>query len=128
MIVSGQNGCILKWSYLPENGDSLYSPQLLVQPDGTMLILYGTGNERQPGGLYVVSLDAMLSDQLLHGSKAIYKDCCRGMTTQPTLIDVNQDEILDIVVATFNGTVVAFDGLTFEQIWNTRMEGGETQR
>ncbi|KAH9419619.1 hypothetical protein DERP_009677 [Dermatophagoides pteronyssinus] len=126
MVISGKTGRILKWSYVPNNAESYYSPQLLVHPDGTLLILYGTGGETHPGGLYVVGLDALLNGQIEHNSRAIYQDCCKGVIAPPVLIDINGDDVLDIILANFNSTVFAFDGFTFEQIWKHELPGSET--
>ncbi|KAJ6221142.1 hypothetical protein RDWZM_006954 [Blomia tropicalis] len=126
MVISAKTGQILSWSYVPDNSESYYSPQMLVHPDGTMLIMYGTGGETHPGGLYVVSLDALLNGQMEHNVRTIFQDCCKGVMTPPVLIDINNDEIVDIVMAHFNSTVFAFDGLTFEQIWKREFVGGET--
>lgn len=127
MVISGKRGQILKWSFVPNQAESYYSPQLLVHPDGTLLILYGTGGETHPGGLYVVGLEALLNGQLEH-SRVIFQDCCKGVIVPPVLIDINGDEVLDIVMAHFNSTVLAFDGLTFELIWKHELPGSETYR
>ncbi|KAH7642116.1 pqq-like domain containing protein [Dermatophagoides farinae] len=126
IVISGKTGQILKWSYVPNNAESYYSPQLLVHPDGTSLILYGTGGETHPGGLYVVGLEALLNGQIEHNSRAIYQDCCKGVIAPPVLIDINGDDVLDIILANFNSTIFAFDGFTFEQIWKHELPGSET--
>ncbi|KPM09388.1 PQQ-like domain containing protein [Sarcoptes scabiei] len=126
MLISSKTGQILRWSYVPHNAESYYSPQLLVHPDGTLLILYGTGGETHPGRLYVVSVDALLKGQLKTHSRIIFEDCCKGVMVPPALIDINNDSIFDIVMAHFNSTVIAFDGLTFKQIWKYELLGSET--
>lgn len=128
MVISGKTGRILTWSYVPGNAESYYSPQLLVHPDGTLLVLFGTGGETHPGALYVVSLEALFSGKLEHNSRIIFEDCCKGVTTPPVLIDITGDQILDIVMAHFNSTVIAFDGLTFEKLWQRDFPGSETYR
>lgn len=126
LVVSGRTGRVITWGFVPDGAESYYSPQLLVQPDGTTLVLYGTGGETHAGGLYVVALDTLLADRVEHGSRLIFRDCCKGVITPPVLIDITGDEILDIIIANFNTTVMAIDGLTFEPIWTRRFESGET--
>lgn len=126
LVVSGRTGRVITWSFVPDGAESYYSPQLLVQPDGTVLVLYGTGGETHAGGLYVVALDTLLAGRVEQGSKLIFRDCCKGVITPPVLIDITGDEILDIIISNFNTTVMAIDGLTFEAIWTRRFENGET--
>jgi hypothetical protein len=44
----------------------------------------------------------------------------------PVITDVNGDKIDDIVMAMFNSSVIAFDGISFEQIWNYTFPSSET--
>lgn len=128
MVVSGKTGQILNWIYVPGNAESYYSPQLLVHPDGTLLVLFGTGGETHPGGLYIISLDSLVNGQVEHGLREIFQDCCKGVITPPVLVDINGDSICDIVLAHYNSTVMAFDGLTFELLWSRQFAGSETYR
>lgn len=43
----------------------------------------------------------------------------------PILIDITSDGIEDIVAAMFNSTIIAYDGLTFEPIWNYTVPNSE---
>ena len=56
----------------------------------------------------------------------IYSDDAKGMLTPAALADVNGDGVDDILVATFNSIVAAFDGLTFKEIWSTKFAGSES--
>lgn len=42
------------------------------------------------------------------------------------LADVNGDQIKDIIIATFNSRVIAFDGFSFKPIWNTTFHNSES--
>lgn len=44
----------------------------------------------------------------------------------PVLIDLNDDDVLDIVMALFNSTVIAFDGLEFKELWRSEFPNSET--
>jgi len=56
----------------------------------------------------------------------IYKDEQKGIMVPPVITDVNGDKIDDIVMAMFNSSVVAFDGVTLKQIWNSTFPSSET--
>ena len=59
-------------------------------------------------------------------AKPIYKDDKKGIMVPPVITDINGDGTADIVMAMFNSTVVAFDGITFLQIWNHTFPSSET--
>jgi hypothetical protein len=48
--------------------------------------------------------------------------------TPPVLIDVNNDEIEDIIIPLYNSVLFAFDGQTFQQLWNRTFPSSETYR
>lgn len=48
--------------------------------------------------------------------------------TPPVLIDVNRDNIEDIIIPLYNSTLFAFDGKTFQQLWNRTFPSSETYR
>lgn len=49
----------------------------------------------------------------------------KGILLPPILTDVTSDGTEDIIVATVNATIIAFDGLTLEPIWNYTVPGSE---
>ena len=48
--------------------------------------------------------------------------------TPPVLVDVNDDQIEDIIIPLYNSTLFAFDGRTFQQLWNRTFPSSETYR
>ena len=52
--------------------------------------------------------------------------CSIGVMVPPVLADLNKDGTVDIIMAMFNTTVVAFDGETYDQIWKYQSHDGET--
>lgn len=46
----------------------------------------------------------------------------------PVLADINKDGTVDIIMAMFNATVIAFHGETLETIWRYSFPGSETYR
>ena len=51
-----------------------------------------------------------------------------GVMVPPVLADINKDGTVDIIMAMFNATVVAFDGETFKIIWQYTFPTSETYR
>ncbi|XP_067007692.2 uncharacterized protein [Anabrus simplex] len=125
VLLSGHNGKMLQKLATPGGEETYYAPQILVQMDGELLVLFGTGGHASPGGLYVVPLQQLTLGELLQ-VKTLYKDPFKGVMSPPALADINQDGIEDIVVATFNSSVLAFDGHTFQLLWNFTFPNSET--
>ena len=48
--------------------------------------------------------------------------------TPATLADITGDGVVDIVMAMFNSTTVAFDGQSLIQLWNYTMPQSESYR
>lgn len=125
LLISSATGNVIQWSTVPDNAESYYSPQLLTGLDGQLSILFGTGGESHPGSLWVISLADLIIGQI-DRAKTIYTDCCKGIMVPPVIVDITGDHVADIVMSMFNSSVVAFDGVTFEQIWSKSYEGSET--
>ncbi|XP_035219132.1 uncharacterized protein LOC118192294 isoform X2 [Stegodyphus dumicola] len=125
LIVSGKTGRVLKWMQVPDEKESYYSPQILTHPDGTNLVLFGTGGETHGGSLWVIKLKHLLTGEINLAEK-IYTDNFKGIMTPPVLVDLTGDGISDIVMAIFNSTVIAFDGLTFAHLWEYHQPSSES--
>jgi len=79
LIFSGKTGQVLRWSNTPDERETYFSPVIYTKKDSTELVLFGTGGETHPGGLWVVSLMDLFHG-LIENSKLIYKDDYKGMS------------------------------------------------
>ncbi|CAN7984580.1 unnamed protein product [Ixodes hexagonus] len=125
LVVSGRSGRVLRWALVPDHRESYYSPQLLHQPDGSEVLLFGTGGETHGGSLWRLRLRDLL-DGRMSRARALYTDPDKGVMTPPALVDVTGDGVADVVSAMFNSTVVALDGVTFRRLWTHRFPGSES--
>ncbi|CAK9806044.1 hypothetical protein ANTQUA_LOCUS4687, partial [Anthophora quadrimaculata] len=57
--------------------------------------------------------------------RKLHHDTGKGTLLPPILVDVTLDGIEDIVAAMFNSTIIVYDGLTFEPIWNYTVPNSE---
>lgn len=78
LIFSGKTGEVLRWVRTPDERETYFSPVIYTKKDSTELVLFGTGGETHPGGLYVVPLIDLFHG-LIENSKLIYKDDYKGM-------------------------------------------------
>jgi hypothetical protein len=87
-------------------------------------IIFGTGGETIRGNLFVGTIEMVLKNKLSEASIldiSLYK----GFISPPVWVDINQDNEKDIVVSSVDGRILAFDGLTFRKIWQTKLDDTE---
>ena len=90
---------------------------MVTGPDGAQIVIYGTGGNNNNGALYAISL-LDLYRKNINMTRLIYRDTNKGILSPAMLMDVNGDGLQDIVLATINANVMAFDGATFQCLWN----------
>ena len=70
----------------------------------------------------------MVIFSLLSKYSFFYRYIFPGVMVPPVLADINKDGTVDIIMAMFNATVVAFNGETFRIIWQYSFPSSETYR
>ena len=88
-------------------------------------ILFGTGGETWTGALWETSLSAVMAGDL-SGARALVSGSGKGMIAPPALADVDRDGRLDIIVATFDGRLIALSGSTRTIIWQRTFDDAES--
>lgn len=117
ILFSGRDGTLLRWMATPDRRESYYPPQVTTGVDGRQIVIYGTGGNLNNGALYAISL-LDLYRKNINKTHLIYRDPNKGLITPATLVDVTGDGIDDIILATMNSNVMAFNGMDFKCIWN----------
>ncbi|KAJ9594441.1 hypothetical protein L9F63_014126 [Diploptera punctata] len=125
LLVSGKTGTTLQSVATPHREETYYPPQVLVQLDGVNIVLFGTGGQASPGGLYAVPLHHLIKGNMLQ-VEVLYHNEEKGVMSPAVLVDIDQDGSEDIVAAMFNSVVIAFNGISFKPLWNYTMPGTET--
>ncbi|OAD61472.1 hypothetical protein WN48_00414, partial [Eufriesea mexicana] len=123
LIISGISGNIIHSSVLPNTEQLFLAPQKLVHPDGESIFVLVTSSQKKSSGLYVIP-----QVNLMYGNlklRKLHHDTGRGNLLPPILVDVTLDGIEDIVAAMFNSTIIVYNGLTFEPIWNYTVPNSE---
>lgn len=123
LIISGSDGSVLRTASLPDTEQLVLAPQTLIYPDGESVFVLTTISQKSSGGLYIVpQVNLMYGDLKL---KQLHRNMGNGTLLPPILVDITSDGIEDVIAAMFNSTIVAYNGLTFEQIWNYTIPNSE---
>ena len=124
MILSGADGTIISSAPTPDSMETYMSP-IVYTPEagGPTYVLFGTGGETFAGSLWRVSLSDLLTGDISNAQKLTTPRSHKGVIAPPSLADVNVDGVDDIVVVTFDGQVVALDGLSGNEIWHYEPSG-----
>lgn len=73
----------------------------------------------------IIALINTLNAFLLQQLRKLNHNTGKNALLPPILIDITSDGIEDIVAAMFNSTIVAYNGSTFEPIWNYTVPNSE---
>ncbi|GAB4425800.1 MAG: hypothetical protein OHK0039_43600 [Bacteroidia bacterium] len=119
-LISAATGRLLAQAPMPDGAETYLSPVLWpVAPQP--LIVFGSGGETLPGGLYVAPL-ADLLDGRFDSARCLARGDTRGFIAAPTLADTDGDGAVDLLVQAYDGSVWAFDGRSQALRW--RMNPG----
>jgi len=125
-VLNAVDGTIVAAAPVPDGMETYMSP--VVLPDdgaSSPTILFGTGGETWPGALWETSLSAVMAGDI-SGARMLVTGSGKGMIAPPALADVDRDGRLDIIVATFDGRLIALSGSTKAVIWDRTFEGAES--
>ena len=57
-----------------------------------------------------------------------FRSDVKGVMVPPVLIDMNKDGVKDILMSSFNGYMILYDGETLEVMWKIKLEERESYR
>jgi outer membrane protein assembly factor BamB len=126
VVLSSKTGKLLVDAPMPDGREIYMSVSIDFNPAKPLdsKIIFGTGGETVGGNLYVGTLSMVLKKDL---SKSIRLDSSlnKGFISPPSWVDLNNDKQKDIVVASVDGRLMAYDGLTYKKLWQTTLDGTE---
>ncbi len=123
MIVDSRSGKILAIDTVPDGLENYCSP-IVTTVQGKKFIIYGTGGETFGGNLYKVSLDSLKNNSLKSSVRLAHSEH-EGYIAPPTLVDLNQDGIEDIIATSHDGFISAIDGKSNTLLWHHDMHSLE---
>jgi hypothetical protein len=124
VIVGGADGALLASAPMPDGAETYMSALTYVRR-GETWVLFGSGGESLPGSLWAAPLSALDAGDL-SGATRLGAVGSKGVIAPPALADLTSDGTPDIVTATFDGTLAAYDGDSFAALWSLTVPGAET--
>lgn len=126
MLISGYNGNLIARAVSPDSAEIYCSP-VIIDRNGGMLpeIIFGTGGEQHGGGMYVANFNDLLNGDISN-SILLTSHPTKGFIAPASVADVSDDSFLDIIVQSFSGELIAFDGLTYQPLWTNTFSGCES--
>ncbi len=127
VLVSGASGRVLSISQTPDGAETYMSALLYRRAsDAADLVVFGTGGETKAGSLWVVGFDDVLRGDIGSALPIVTPLSDRGMVAPPSMVDLTNDGTPEIVIATFDGRLIAIDGETLAVIWAIGVDDAET--
>ncbi|MEO1271981.1 MAG: hypothetical protein AAFX99_28120 [Myxococcota bacterium] len=119
MVISGADGTIVSAVETPDGAETYMSPVVYrPTPEADLQVLFGTGGETLPGSLWQVPVADVVAGDLTAALELVPPtDANKGIIAPPSVGDLNQDGVQDIVAVAFDGRLIAFDGTSMEEMW-----------
>jgi outer membrane protein assembly factor BamB len=117
MLISGADGKVLASRGVPDGAETYASPVVYRRRDGKAWVIFGTGGETFGGAEYRAPVASLLDGSFSTRVEKLVPSGSKGVIAPPTLLDLNGDGELDIVVSTFDGRLIAVDGATGKPLW-----------
>jgi outer membrane protein assembly factor BamB len=116
-VFSSKTGKVLAVDTLPDGKETYMSPVVHdFDSNGKLSIIIGTGGETLGGNLFRVSLDSLMKGRISSSIK-LATVTEKGFIGPPTLVDITGDGVMDIILNSFVGKMMAIDGKKNTLLW-----------
>ncbi len=124
--ISGKDGSVLASQVSPDSAEMYSSVVVYDRPDGRKWMVFGTGGETASGAAYRAPVSSLLDGTFRDSVQELCEHGTKGVIAPATLVDVNGDGELDIVLSTFDGRLIVVDGKSGNVLWKEQDPGEET--
>jgi len=118
VIINATTGEVMHYAQVPDGRETYMSP--LVHDffgQGRLEIIFGTGGETFHGSLWRANLGDVIAGDLSNALELTTNSRNVGFVGPPSLADINNDNVADIIVNSYEGKVKAINGVTNELMW-----------
>jgi outer membrane protein assembly factor BamB len=125
LVISSAEGTILQEAAMPDSKETYQSAVLSGDSNlDEIEVAYGTGGETIGGSFYVCKLTDVLEGDLSN-SKILATNNKKGFIAPPVWVDINGDGKEDLIGASVDGEVYAFNGTDMKEMWKAEISGTE---
>ncbi|XP_012162014.1 uncharacterized protein LOC101461950 [Ceratitis capitata] len=125
-LISGKTGKVVRSIPTPYREEVFVPLQVITKEDGTELLMVITGGQNTPGGIYTIRLLSLMQFTSEKEFTPLFQSKHSGVMVPAVVTDITGDHVADIVVASFNSSVYAFDGRNFSMLWNYTFAASES--
>ena len=123
-VLSAKDGSVISTAPMPDGRETYMSLAAIEEADGNRRIIFGTGGETVGGSLYVTVLsDVMKGD--ISGAIKLDSGATKGFIAPPAWVDITADGVPDVIANSVDGRLLAFDGVSYDKLWQVKMPGTE---
>lgn len=125
MVLSAQTGEVLAKAAMPDEKEIYMS--VVAIPSSTrneLTVVFGTGGETIGGNLYATTLSDVMREDVSE-ARLLSSSPDKGFIAPPVAVDITGDTVPDIVAISVAGDIMAFDGSTFEALWQNTLPNTE---
>ena len=94
-------------------------------PDLPWKLLFGSGGETHSGSLWTANLSDLQRGDLESAEVLTLPTTHKGIIAPPAMADLDNDQSLDVVVATFDGRLIALSPQSGETLWSITIPNSE---
>ncbi len=124
--ISGKDGKVLASQPSPDGAEMYSSVVVYERPDGRKWMVFGTGGETASGAAFRAPVQSLLDGTFQDSVERLCEPGQKGVIAPATMVDLDGDGELDIVLSTFDGRVIAVDGASGKTLWTEQDPGEET--
>jgi outer membrane protein assembly factor BamB len=117
MVISGADGTVLAKHPTPDGAETYSSPVVYRRKDGIDWIVFGTGGETHGGAAYRAPVASLLDGSFAQTVQRLVSPGTKGVIAPATVVELNGDGELDLVISTFDGRLLALNGASGEPLW-----------
>jgi outer membrane protein assembly factor BamB len=126
VIVDAARGTVVAYAETPDEAETYMSPLILPgSAPASPVVLFGTGGETRAGGLWKVNLSDVGAGSLA-AAEPLVRGSMKGAIAPPAFADLDKNGGIDVIVATFDGRLIAFEGATPRIRWQHAFENSES--